>query len=157
VHEADPRAPVLIVGVGNSTRADDGAGPDVARAVGRARLAGVETVELDGDLSLLLEACEGRDTVVVVDAAASGAPAGTIHRLDAAGAAALGRPAASSHGLGVAAVVALARATARLPRRLEVVAIEGGTFVPGAPRSPEVGRACREVARELVRRFRRRG
>lgn len=154
MHDEPAVAPVLIAGVGNTTRSDDGAGPDVASVVRREQLPGVEVLELDGDLSRLLEACESRETVVIIDAAASGAPAGTIHRLDAAGAAALRRPGTSSHGLGVAEFVALAEATGRLPSRFEVHAIEGASFAVGTRRTPAVTRACRDVARGLVERFR---
>ena len=152
--ETAARASILIVGVGNRSRSDDGAGSVIARAVRRARLPGVEAIEVGGDVSRLLDACEGRDAVVVVDAARSGAPPGTVHRLDAATVATLRRHGTSSHGFGVAEAVALANATGRLPARFEVVAIEGGTFAVGTRRTPVVARACREVVREIVERFR---
>jgi hydrogenase maturation protease len=146
-------ASVLVAGVGNPDRSDDGAGPLVARAVRSAALPGVEAIEVGGDVSRLIEALADREAAVIVDAAVTGAAPGTVHRLDSSGVWALRRHGTSSHGIGVAEVVALAAATGVLPRRLEVLAIEGTSFGHGDAPTDAVARACRAVARELVVRF----
>jgi hydrogenase maturation protease len=141
---------VRIVGVGNPWRSDDGAGLAVARAL-RGTIPGVEVLEREGEPAALIDAWEGAETVWVVDAVASGATPGTVHRFDAAGgplpAALFG---ASTHLLGLADAVELARALGRLPDRLVVVGIEGASFEAGTTLTPAVAGAVVEAA-ALVR------
>jgi hydrogenase maturation protease len=127
---------VIVIGVGNPWRRDDGAGPAVARAAG-----GVCT----DDPARLLELWEGAAHAVIVDACVSGAPPGTIHRGDS------GAPShpASSHGFGVADAIALARSLGRLPARLDLYAIEGADFGHGEGLTPPVSRAVGDLARRL--------
>lgn len=70
---------VVVVGVGNPWRRDDGAGPAVAAAV-RSRLDDdVVVSELDGEAARLVDAWHGADLAVVVDAACTGTIPGTVH------------------------------------------------------------------------------
>jgi hydrogenase maturation protease len=137
--EADDRP--LVIGVGNSWRRDDGAGPAVARAVGGPWTA---------DPAQLLDLWAGARRAIVVDAAASGAPVGTIHRFDATAAP---LPAdstrASTHAFGVADAVELARVLDRLPEELLVFAVEGEDFSIGAELTAGVARAVAALAAEL--------
>lgn len=130
-----------VIGVGNAWRRDDGAGPELARRCG-----GRST----SDPSELLDLWEGADWAIVVDAAASGAPPGTVHRFDA-GAAPLpaGSTRSSSHAFGVADAVELARVLDRLPARLDVLAVEGEDFAVGSGLTPAVGRAVDALADAL--------
>ena len=73
----------LFIGVGNPFRSDDGAGTAVVRSLRGELPAGVKILEETGDGAELLEAWKGTDCVILVDAVQSGAPPGTIHRLDA--------------------------------------------------------------------------
>jgi hydrogenase maturation protease len=132
----------MVIGVGTRWAGDDAAGLAVARRVGGR--------ELEGDPASLLDAWAGADHVVVVDAAASGAPPGTIRRFDAgAGSLPARLMRTSTHALGVPEAIELARALGRLPARLEVYAIEGARFTAGAELSPAVERAVRELAESL--------
>jgi hydrogenase maturation protease len=135
-----------VVGVGNAWRGDDGAGLELARRL--RGLAGVDVRELDGDPAALLDALAGAGEAIVIDAVRSGAPPGTIHRLDAAALPA-GLRSASSHALGVAEALALGRALDRLPARLELYGIEAGELAPGAPLSAPVARAVEALGGEL--------
>lgn len=141
----------LLIGVGNAWRGDDGAGLAVAR---RARELGAPRVlAYEGDAVALLEAWAGAGHAVIVDAAASGAPAGTLHTFDARAAplpVTLLR--SSTHAFGVADAVELARALDRLPERLDVYAIEGGDFALAAGLTPPVAAAVEALARSLARR-----
>lgn len=98
----------------------------------------------------ILNAWEGADLAIVVDAAASGAPAGTVHRLDVDDAP-LTRDLArcSSHGVGLAEAIELGKALGRLPTRLVVYAIEAKNFETGAPLSSEVAAAASDVVRRI--------
>jgi hydrogenase maturation protease len=93
---------VVVIGVGNPWRRDDGAGPAVATALrpqlarshpdagcGRASVVrdggedrSVEVIELDGEAARLVDAWDGADVAVVVDAVRTGALPGTVHRID---------------------------------------------------------------------------
>ena len=133
----------MVIGIGNRWAGDDDAGLAVARRVGGR--------ELEGDPLALLDAWAGADDVVVVDAASSGAPPGTIRRFDARSGPLPARLVRSStHALGVAEAIELARALDRLPARLEVCVIEGTRFTSGAGLSPAVERAVGELAVQLA-------
>jgi hydrogenase maturation protease len=141
-------ASVAVVGVGSPDRGDDGAGPAVARRVERAvgGTAGV-TIVAGTDPLHLLDAVAGVAEVHVVDACRSGAPPGTVHRLDAtAGAGAC----LSVAGVGIADALELARALGRLPPTVVVHAIEAESCDLGAGLSPAVEAAVEAVAAELV-------
>ena len=105
----------LVIGVGNAWRGDDGAGPGRRARGSRERSRAVRVHE--GEPIGLLEAWAGADEVIVVDAVASGAPPGTVHRLDAARRAAARAALArgSTHAFGLAETIELARALGRLP------------------------------------------
>ena len=141
---------MILIGVGNAWRGDDGAGLAVARRVRELSPAGVEVREVEGDATALVDAWSGAEGVVVVDAAESGAPPGTVRRFDART-----RPLpvrslrSSTHAFGVSDAIELARALSRLPDRLDVYAIEGASFVAGDRLSPAVERAVAELASEL--------
>ena len=142
----------LVIGLGNSWRGDDGAGPAVARGLLDTVRARVRVYE--GEPVGLIEEWTGADAVVVVDAVSSGAPAGTIHRLDPRSEpipAALSQ--GSTHAFGLAETIELARTLGRLPPRLTVYGIEGERFTAGEELSPAVARAVEEVRSELCERL----
>ena len=113
---------MILIGVGNGWRGDDGAGLALARRVRERAPSGVEVREVEGDATALMDAWSGAEHVVVVDAAQSEAAPGTVRRFDA-GAAALPVRAlrSSTHAFGVSDAVELARALGRLPDRLDGV------------------------------------
>ena len=144
-----PAAPrVLVIGVGNAYRRDDAAGLVMARRLWEAARAEVTLWEAGGEGTALMDAWEGAEAVILIDAVRSGAPAGTIHRLDAR---VETLPAAwfrySTHAFSVAEAIALARALNRLPPRLIVFAVEGEHFDAGVGLSPEVERAVDGLVR----------
>jgi hydrogenase maturation protease len=126
---------IVVIGVGNDFRGDDGAGPQViARLHGRLP-SDVRLVLSDGEPTRLLEAWTGAAVAIVVDAVAGGsAPAGTLRRLVPRPATGVGGLAkgeagvASSHGLGLETAVGLASALGRLPSVLIVHCIQGADF-----------------------------
>lgn len=140
---------MLIIGCGNRHRGDDGAGILVAE---RLLELGVEVETRTGETVDLLEAWNGADDVIVVDAVISGAPAGTVQEWDGREPLPLLRQSASAttHGLSVAEAIELGCVLDRLPRRLRVYGIEGQRFEPGAEMSQEVRRAIEEVVRRII-------
>jgi len=129
-----------VIGIGNAWRRDDGAGVAVAEALGG---------PCTDDPSRLLDLWAEAEHAIVVDAAASGAPPGTIRRFDAAAAPLPAGVARSTHAFGVADAVELARTLGRLPHRLEVYTIEGANFTVGAGLSTAVARAVNELTRRV--------
>lgn len=138
-----------VVGLGNALRGDDAVGLIVARRL-RELAPVIDVLELSGEPAELLEALgSGGDHVVLVDAVCSGAPPGTVHRLDASETALAVEARRTSHGLGLAETIELGRALERLPSRLHVIGIEGWSFELGAPLSPAVARAADALVLEL--------
>ncbi len=138
-------AGVLVIGLGNDLRGDDAAG---LQAVRRLRALGIEVHEEQGEALRLLDAWEGRDAVVLVDTMRSGAPPGTLRRLDASAAPLPAQLSGSSstHMVALAEAIELARTLGRLPRRVVVHAVEGDVFAAGAALSPPVADALPALA-----------
>ena len=127
---ADAR--ILVIGVGNEYRSDDAAGLVVAQRLRQLSLGNVTVIEASGEGTDLMESWKGADTVIIVDAASSGAKPGTIHRIDArAQRIPTGLLRYSTHAFSVGEAVELARAMNRLPPRMVVFGIEGERFDEG--------------------------
>jgi len=146
--------PVVVIGVGNEFRRDDGAGPAVLRELRDLVPSGVELVLTDGEPTRLLEAWTGAALAVVVDAvrvSGSEPRPGTTHRfvVDRPGAGG-GRPEASSHGFGLDDAVALALALDRMPGRLIVHAIEAADLSQGSGLTAPVAAAVDTVAAAIL-------
>lgn len=140
----------MVLGIGNPDRGDDGAGLAVIRRLRGLLTDETELVEENGEVAALLARLEGTEAAFLIDACASGAPAGSVQRFDVA-AAPLPQYAfaMSTHGLGLAEAIELARALRQLPPRCIVYAIEAASFEAGAPLTPAVADAVAEVAQRL--------
>jgi hydrogenase maturation protease len=149
-------ARLLVVGVGNPDRGDDGIGPLVARQLLGRVSPSVAIIERSGDALALIDDWAGRDAVILVDAAAPGAAPGQVHRIDLLEEALPPEVSLSStHAFGVAEAVGLAHTLGLLPARVIAYAIEGANFDPGAPVSPKVAAAAGEVATRVAAELRR--
>ena len=143
-------ARILVIGVGNEYRSDDAAGILIARRVRELSLDGVSVTEKSGEGTELMESWKNADDVILIDAVASGARPGTIHRFDARA-----RPIptshfrCSTHAFGVGGAIELARTMNLLPTSLTVFGIEGKAFDPGTELSPDLEKAVGQAV-ELV-------
>ena len=140
---------VLVVGVGNPDRGDDGVGPAVVDELAQRALASLDLLVVRLP-TRLADAWEGRDDVVVVDAVRTGREAGSVvvervgeNRLARSGV-------AGTHGFGVADAIELARAIDALPARVTVVGVEAADFTPGSSLSPRVASAVQPAADAVV-------
>jgi len=123
-----------VIGLGNPAAGDDALGHAVVACL-RGRAPWIDAVPWRGDALGLLDAWHPESVVVLVDAVLSGAPPGTLHRLDAAASSCFGNLACrSTHGIGLPQAIELARVLGRLPRRLIIVGIEAGPS--GVARTP---------------------
>jgi hydrogenase maturation protease len=146
---ARPR--VLVAGIGNSDRGDDGLGPAVISRLRGEVPEGVRILECSGDVLALIQEWAGFSTVIVVDAAAPLGQAGRIHRLDLTGEPLpVAFACSSTHAFGVAEAVELARSLGRLPSHLIAYLVEGSRFDIGAPFSPAVAKAADRVAERIL-------
>ncbi|VVM06466.1 hydrogenase maturation protease [Methylacidimicrobium tartarophylax] len=142
-----PRS-VLLAGLGNPDRGDDGFGPAVLARLARLSLPEAERIVCARPLDLL-DRWPGRRLAIVVDAAMGEEP-GRLRRLEPL-CQGLPRPTAcSTHGLGLAEAIDLGRSLGLLPARLIVYAAEGLDFSPGAPLSPRVAAAVEEAAARIA-------
>lgn len=142
---------ILLVGVGNRMRRDDGAGLAAAEAVERLGLPGVSVVLVEGECYRLVELLSGAERVYVVDAARASKP-GAIYRFDARmQELPLELFGASSHSFGVVHAVELARVLGRLPNQVIVYGVAGRDFSLGEGMSPEVAGALPELIETLRR------
>jgi hydrogenase maturation protease len=138
-----------VIGIGNAWRRDDAAGLLVARALA-GTLPGVAVLEREGEPAGLIDSWDGAAALWLVDAVSSGAPPGTVRRIDVADEELppeLFR--ASTHHLGLAEAVELARALDRLPARVVFYGIEGASFDAGEGLTAEVERAVAQVAKAV--------
>ena len=142
---------MLVIGIGNPLRGDDGVGPAIVEILKTRGLPGARLMTCQGDGLLLIETWKSADRVLLIDAATCGANPGTVYRFDA-----FGRPLPagfslySTHAFGIAETIELARTLDQLPPHLVIYAIEGQNFAMGAGLSPEVERAVHDVVERLV-------
>ena len=142
---------MTIIGVGSDWRGDDAAGLEVVRRLRQLGLPGTQLIEMHGEPAGLLDRWEGEQQVVLIDAVRSGAPPGTIHRIDAGAASLTGDlHRASSHHLSVADAIELGRVLGRLPESLELIGIEAAGFDAGRGLAASVERAVDQVVADLV-------
>lgn len=149
---------VLLVGVGNEFRTDDGAGCYVVGKV-MSRLGGrLEAKILAREGTDLIECWRGYGTVYVVDAASSGQEPGTVHRFEIPG---QELPKSvfctSTHAFSLAEVIHLAKTLDALPPKVIVYGIEAGSFDHGRGLTEKVRAGADQLAEELSCLFNREG
>lgn len=131
-------APVRVICVG-SPFGDDAVGLRAAALLERALDPARAQVSCHDRPGIrLIEALEGAEKAVLVDGIRSGAPAGTLHRLQGE---AIFRQLArhtSTHGFGLADALALAVRLGRAPAALVLWGIEIESVEPAGGMSPEV-------------------
>jgi len=142
-------SPVVVIGIGNEYRRDDGVGPAVVAAINERALPGVRLVTGIEDPMDLLDAWSAAALALLVDAAVtSPSTPGRIHRCAASDvAAARGM---SSHSLNVAEVFALGQALDRVPDQLVVFSVEAADTGHGVGLTPQVATAVPEVVAAAV-------
>ena len=147
---------VLVIGLGNPLRGDDSVGRVIAAGVKRRNQPFLRVVESSGEGTGLMELWVNAGTVIVVDAVASGAETGTVHRFDASQRALPVRfRGGSTHAFGLGEAVELARALHQLPRRLIVFGIEGKRFDVGSNLSTQVKKMVPRVVERVLEEARR--
>ena len=142
---------VVVIGVGNTDRGDDGVGHQVVSHLEGGVAPGVRLVTATGaDPATLIEAWRDADTVILIDAMVSDARPGTVERFDvAAGPLPESVHLVSTHALGATAAIEMARALGRLPSRFAVYGVEGSDFGFGDGLGPAAAAAA-TIATEMI-------
>lgn len=136
----------VVIAIGNTYRSDDGAGLEVASRLEGRVPDGVTVVTCSQEPSRLIDALDGAEAALVVDACSSDAEPGAVHRFDATAGAIPARTFRSStHAFGVGEAIELARALGKLPPNVIVYGVEGEEFAAGVGLSPRA-----EAGVELV-------
>jgi hydrogenase maturation protease len=139
-----------LIGVGNEFRRDDGVGPALVARVAESAPPGVTLSVVDGEPSQLLDAWDGVQLAVVVDAVlCDPSTPGRIHRTTLGDAYPAGTS-ASTHGLGIPDALGLAEALGRAPARLVVFAVEAADLGFGTGLSQRVAEALPDLTRLVL-------
>jgi hydrogenase maturation protease len=142
---------LLIVGCGNPTAGDDGAGIEILRRLSDLGGCGCELRDETSPGVGLLDLLPLADVILFVDAVTSGGVPGTLYLTSLPSAEleprALGS--LSGHGWSLVETLKLANALGRTLPRLVLLGIEAGTVTQGAPRSAAVEQAIALVVERM--------
>jgi len=143
--------PIMVIGIGNWYRFDDGVGPFVARMIKEMKLEGVEVVETVADGAALVETWDQARAVFIIDATLTGATPGQVIRIDGFDEklAADSFAGFSTHSFGLAESIKLGKTLAKLPVLLVIYGIEGKNYAKAIGLSNEVAKSARKVARRI--------
>lgn len=144
---------MLVIGLGNPLRGDDGVGIWVAEHIAAANWPGVMAVALESsDPTTFFSLWHGFSLVYLVDAVIAPYPVGTILRMNLARRPRTTRvPTASTHTIGLWEILELARTLGELPPRLTLYGIVSDSFQFGKGLSPEVELAAQKLVTRLWR------
>ncbi|MEZ4666365.1 MAG: hydrogenase maturation protease [Anaerolineae bacterium] len=133
---------VLVLGIGNLDRGDDGAGIAVVRRIRSMMLQGITVMEMSGEGTALVNLWETMKphSVYIIDAMYCGVPTGSIERFDIHDSPLPQQFISdySTHAFGLHHAIELARVLDCLPRKVTVYGIEGQCFDHGEPLTAEV-------------------
>lgn len=141
----------LIIGIGNRYRGDDALGCLMVDELKSMALAGAKIIEHDGEPAALIDCWQDRDCVIMIDAVASGAEAGTLYRIDLQTQV---LPESfrsySTHAFGIAEAVELARVLHKLPSKILFYGLEGQSFTADTQLSSTLKNATKELQKRIV-------
>ena len=147
IHKPTDQLPhVLIIGVGNEFRRDDGVGLVIAQALKQKPLPQVKVLESTGDGADLIDTWQDHERVILIDAVDSGATPGTLYQFNLQDRSLpIDFLSHSTHTFGVAEAIELARTLNRLPAHCLFFGIEGADFTLGTGLSPSMEGAVSRV------------
>ncbi len=145
-----PLPRVVIIGIGNPSCGDDGAGIAVVHGLKEQFTSEVKVIEESGDGLLLLEDWGDASSVFVVDVTLSGAIPGTIRTFNVHKDRVPSQffP-CSTHAFGLTQAIDLARILDQLPAEFLIFGIESERCELGSQMSPRVIAAVDEVATRI--------
>jgi len=146
---------LLVIGIGNEFRNDDGIGLHVVRKLRKLNLSGIQIMEKSGEGAQLIELWKNETGVLIIDATSSGSEPGTIHRLDVAKKTIPSKFFHySTHNFSVAEAVEMARTMKQLPTHFILYGIEGKDFSQGVDITPVVKKAGEYIVDLIIEELR---
>jgi len=145
------RHPIRIIGVGNLFRADDAVGLLAAQQLKGLVKDRAEVIEAELAGLGVLDLMSGASAVILIDAARSGQPAGTLHRLDASTDPIPGNLFPhSTHVLNAVDAIEMGRTLGLLPSRVILYGLEVSDTTAGNDLSPAVAEALGQVVERVL-------
>jgi hydrogenase maturation protease len=142
---------IRIIGLGNDYRRDDGIGLYVARKLKELNLSHATILEVSDVAGGLLDALNGTNSAIIVDAVSSGSVPGTTFCIDVhSQTIPSGVFRTSTHAMNVADVILLSKVLGNLPAYCWVYGIEGGEFGMGTTLSKAVQDAAEAVVKKIA-------
>ena len=150
-NNAQKKPDILVIGIGNEFRRDDGVGLAVAREVGKLEFPDVRVMEASGEGASLMEAWKDFGIAILIDAANSDRAPGTIHRFEPKNETV---PANffhySTHRFSVAEAIELAKALKTETPDLILYGVDGADFGNGEGLSEAVEKEVQEVLIRII-------
>jgi hydrogenase maturation protease len=145
---APPGRRVVVLGVGNLVMGDEGVGVRCVQLLEAEGALGPDVVVLDGGTSTheLLGGLENLDLLVIVDAVATGLPAGTLVRLEGDAIPSAFSNTLSPHQHGIHDLLATLRLLGRAPKRVVLLGATPLRIQLGLELSPELAAAVPKLA-----------
>ncbi len=128
---------ILVVGVGNSWRHDDGIGPHVIDILNQQSFEAADLLDGGIDGMALLDKLTPYDYAIIVDAVNMGEVPGTIKAFSAQEAKLITSDALSTHGFGLAELVML-MAELEIETQIKIIGVQPLDIEFGEGLSPEV-------------------
>ena len=143
---------VLIIGIGNEFRGDDGAGIICARKIREKVNSNTSVIENNGDGASLMESWKGFNKVILIDSVSSGAKPGTIKKFYGNEAEFLkGNPVHSSHLFSVAEALQTSKILNTFPGNLVIYGIEGKSYRLDSKISCAVNKAIEKLVKVIIK------
>jgi hydrogenase maturation protease len=148
---------IAVLGIGQTLRGDDGAGPEAVRLWSAGFLLPLPGHILRHDILEtpglgLIDSLQECDSALLVDAVSTGKPPGTLSVFAPIPETGLSAAEKTAHGFGVAETLTLARRSGqRLPDRLVLLGIEGEQYELGKGMSDPVRAVLPRAAAEIQR------
>ncbi len=148
----DPPNRVLILGLGNTLMRDEGIGVKVLHCLDAEYTWPEQVTLLDGGVMglELLPHMEAADAVLLLDAVRTGAPSGTMVRLEGAEIPAVVALKISMHQIGLQETLAMCRFRDTTPERLVLLGVVPASLEMGLTLSPKVAAEARPLVEAAV-------
>lgn len=145
-------ADIIVVGIGNPYRGDDGAGWAVIDRLKEVMGSAIEFVKQRGDIAELIDIFAHYHTVYLVDAYQSHALMDLWKRIDIHQEPIPDEhPQTSTHGFSIAQAISLAKNLDQLPNKLILYAIKGDNYTISDHLSPVVAKSIDEVTEAILK------
>jgi hydrogenase maturation protease len=149
----EEKSKLLIVGLGNEFRSDDGVGLYVSRSIKQHNLKGVSVINGASDGTSLVDYWTERKHAILIDAVSSGCHAGYLYSFDGL----LDEipedifTCFSTHSFSISEAIRLGQALGQLPGTLTIYGIEGKSFQPGEKLSEPVKMTADRLVNEITK------